>query len=210
MVRTLQRLRSAAGLAAVAVPAAVAAHCAGYELAARLETLLGPLGGGGAHHGGHHGAIAVQAASTNPHAHHLPLIPLTTGALLVGALTVLSSVLAFRRVGGLPRLRLGPLVAAQAAVLVAIELPGIVSGLATAPASAMVLGIAAQFPVALVVLALAQGARRLAASLVTSRRSLVRPAATPLRILVTAELQPTSTWAAPAVGRAPPWVVVTL
>jgi len=208
VVVALQRLRSVASLAAVAVPAAVAAHCAGYELAALGEASLGPLGGG-PQHAGHHGATAVHAASTNPHAHHVPLIALTTGALLVGALVVLSTVLAVRRLGGLPRLRLGPLVAAQFAVLLAIELPGLVSGSATAPASAVVLGIAAQFPVSLVVLALARGARRLAAVLATSRRPLVRPADSPLRILVTADLQPTSTWAAPAVGRAPPWVVVS-
>lgn len=203
----LHKARAVMGLLSVATPAAVAAHCAGYELAFRLETVLGPLGGAG-HHAGHGAAATSAAAASDPHAHHVPLIPLTTGALLVGALVVLTGVVTARRFGRGPALRLGPLLLTQAAVLAAIEAPMLFSDGAASP-SAVVLGLALQLPVALVILALARGARRLLATLAAASGPVLTAAAGVVVVPRPATRRQQSIWASAAVGRAPPVGVIT-
>ena len=112
----VRRVCSVGGLVAVAVPASVAAHCAGYELAAVGQRWLGPLGGEVATAHANHGHHASDV-----HGGHLPLIPLSAGALLLGAIAVLAALVGGRRVAGVGAPRLSVLVTAQLTVLVAIQ-----------------------------------------------------------------------------------------
>lgn len=197
------RVVSVAGLVSLAVPAGVAAHCAGYELAARGQSWLGPIGGGGggvhaAHGGGAHGVAVADV-----HASHLPLVPLTSGALLVGALALLAALLGGRRLAGSGAPRLGTLLAAQFAVLVAIEVAGLVAGMSP-PTTAVLLAVALQLPVAVALVQLARSTRRLLGRLL--RASLLPPRRRPvaLRPGVPVTSAGSVLWPSRPPGRGPP------
>lgn len=189
----LGRVKSLAGLVGVAVPAAVAAHCGGYELFHWLETWLGPLSSDPhAHHSG-----------SSVHANHFPLIPLSTGALLVGASVVLAVVLAGRRLGGLPSLNLRLLVIAQLIVVVLIEVGAGAAGAGWQPAW-LVAGLALQVPVALLVFSLVRHVRHAIARLLSHPHRLSAAGTLPALGLRCVDLPPRSTWASPATVRGPP------
>jgi len=192
------------GLLSLAVPAAVAAHCVGYELAALGQRSFGPLTGGGLHDGHAVGSHAAHLASAHDvHAAHLPLVPLTTGALVVGALVLGSAVIGGRRAVGVAAPRLGALVAAQFGVVAVIELTGAAAGMSP-PAEAVVLALALQFPVAVAMVQLARSTRRL---LVRLLRAGVRPGRrrpVPLAPGVVVDLAMSQIWSSHPPGRGPP------
>lgn len=189
------------GLFSLAVPAAVAAHCAGYEIAAVGQRWLGPLTGDGlhaAHDMGSHGTPLVGS-----HAGHLPLVPLTTGALFVGAVGMLALLVGGRRAVGVRAPRLASLLAAQLAVLVAIEVAGAIAGMSP-PAASVLFALALQLPVAVVMVQFARSARHLLVRLLRAAPRPARPA--PVLRLVPAILHPRSlrVWAMRPPGRGPP------
>ena len=196
-----RRLASLLGLFSLAVPAAVAAHCAGYELAAVGQRWLGPLAGDGLHAAHGIGSHGTSLAGT--HAGHLPLVPLTTGALFVGAVGMLVLLIGGRRAVGVRAPRLASVLAAQLAVLVAIETAGTISGMSP-PVASVLFALALQLPVAVAMVQFARSARRLLVRLLRAAPRPARPA--PVLRLVPATLHPRSlrVWAMRPPGRGPP------
>lgn len=192
---------SVAGLLSLAVPAGVAAHCAGYELAARGQALLGPLAGGGMH-AAHVGA-AHGPPVTDAHASHLPLVPLTTGALLVGAVVLLATLLGGRRMAGIGAPRLGTLLAAQFVVLVSVEAAGLAAGMSP-PAASVLLAVALQLPVAVALVLLARGTRRLLGRLLQATPGPARRRPLALRPSAVVSVTGTVLWSSRPPGRGPP------
>jgi len=137
------------------------------------------------------------------HASHLPLVPLTTGALLVGALVVLAMLVGGRRMAGIGAPRLGTLLATQCVVLVAVEVAGLATGLSP-PSASVLLAVALQLPVAVVLVLLARGTRRLLGRLLraTPRPARRRPLA--LRPSAVVSASGTTLWSARPPGRGPP------
>ncbi len=199
---TTRRVVPVLGLMSLAVPAGVAAHCAGYELAARGQSVLGPIGGGDGAHDSHsvgaHGPLVADA-----HASHLPLVPLTTGALLVGALVLLAALLGGRRMAGIGAPRLGTLLAAQFAVLVAVEVAGLAAGMSP-PAASVLLAVALQLPVAVALVLLARGTRRLLGRLLRATPGPARRRPLALRPSAVVSVTGTVLWSSRPPGRGPP------
>ena len=194
VTRRMRSVFSLIGLLLVAAPSAVAAHCSGYELVSRFESVVGPLGTDPhAHH----------SVGADVHSQHLPLIPITTGALLVGSLALLTVVLAGRRLGGLPRIDLTELVVAQFAVVATIELGGLATGMSP-QAALVVAGMLLQVPVAVAIFHLARHVRRLVARIIAGPRPALTAAAP--AIFTPAPLTPVRriVWATPGTVRGPP------
>ena len=203
MSGALRRLRSLPGLLSIAIPAAVASHCAGYELAALGERWLGPLGGSGLGAGHHAHAHAHAATSGRIHAGHLPLLPLTTGALLIGALVVLVVLVGGRRAAGLRAPRLGALLSAQLGVLIAIEAAGAVAGMSP-PAASVLIAVVLQVPVAVAMVQLARGARHLLVRLLRPTMRSVRAGTVHLSLTPRFAHRARTRWSMRPPGRGPP------
>jgi hypothetical protein len=202
--KLVRSVRGLPGLVGVAVPAAVAAHCLGYELASRFGQLAAPVGTGtstGTVHGAH-GMHAGEAASV--HTAHLPLIPLTSGALLLAATAMLATVVTVRRVTDIPRLELGRLIAAQFAVVGMIELAGWMADGGHAPAG-LLMALVVQVPVAVVVFHLCRQVRRIVVHLVRSCGARQLTAAAPLVAVAPMDVRPSPlVWALSCPQRGPP------
>lgn len=200
MLTLVRRLRGLPGLLGVAVPAAVAAHCLGYEFASRLERTAGPLVGRTSH-GGH---AAHGAEGAGVHASHLPLLPLTSGALLVAAAAMLAAVVTIRRVADIPRVGLWPLLLAQLTVMGLIELAGWATG-ASPAAAPVLLAMMAQVPVAVVVFHLCREVRRLVVHLVCSSAARRLASSPPAVFVAHDDVRPDPlVWALACPGRGPP------
>lgn len=200
-----QRLGSLPGLLSLSVPAAVVAHCAGYEVSARGQRWLGPITADA--HAGHglsgHGALEGHAAAASVHAGHLPLLPVTTGALLVGAALVLTAVAGGRRLGRLTPPSLGALLVTQVMTVGAIEAAGHVSGLGISGAS-LLMALVLQLPVALVVVHIVRGAQRLLNRLVASSEVVSVRGRAPRPVVSDVACCGTTLWFMQPPGRAPP------
>lgn len=208
MSKLVRSVRGLPGLLGVAVPAAVAAHCVGYELAVRFGAMAGPVGGGVGHSGlTGHGVHGGETASI--HATHIPLIPLTSGALLVGAMAVLAAVVTARRVVNVPRIAVGTLIAAQFVVMGMIELAGWMAhgSLAVGP---VLVALVVQVPVAIVVFQLCRQVRHVVVRLIQSA-SVRRLTSLPpvVRVpLLQVRFEPL-VWSLSCPGRGPPTVVMS-
>lgn len=206
--KLVRSMRGLPGLVGVAVPAAVAAHCLGYELASRFGRLAGPVGAGAGTGTAHsaHGMHAGEAASV--HASHIPLIPLTSGALLLAATAMLATVVTVRRVTDIPRLGLGRLVAAQFVVVGLIELAGWIANGSQA-AGPLLMALVIQVPVALVVFHLCRQVRRMVVHLVRSAGARQLTAASPLVAVAPVDVRPSPlVWALSCPQRGPPGFAV--
>jgi hypothetical protein len=202
--KLVRSVRGLPGLVGVAVPAAVAAHCLGYELAFRFGQLAGPVGTGTSTGAGHgvHGAHAGEAASV--HAAHLPLIPLTSGALLLAATAMLTMVVTVRRVTDIPRVGLGRLIAAQFAVVGMIELAGWMAD-GSHTAAGLLMALVIQVPVAVVVFHLCRQVRRIVVHLVRSAGARQLTAAPPVAGVAPMDIRPSPlVWALSCPQRGPP------
>lgn len=208
--KLVRSVRGLPGLVGVAVPAAVAAHCLGYELASRFGQVAGPFGAGtgsgtGTGHGAH-GVHAGEAASV--HASHIPLIPLTSGALLLAAMLMLATVVTVRRVTDIPRLALGRLVAAQFAVVGLIELAGWIAN-GGQDAGPMLMALVIQVPAAVVVFHLCRQVRRMVVHLVRSGSARRLTAPSPLVGVAPVDVRPSLlVWALSCPQRGPPGFAV--
>lgn len=196
----VRKVRGLPGLLGVAVPAAVAAHCLGYEVASRLERVAGPLTGGTSHGG--HAAHAGEVASV--HASHLPLIPLTSGALLVAAVALLSGVVTIRRVADTPRVGLWPLLLAQLAVMGLIEFAGWATD-ASPAAGPVVLALMAQVPVAVIAFHLCREVHQMVVRLVCAGAARRLTTSPPAVCVAPDDVRPDPlVWALACPGRGPP------
>lgn len=200
MLTLVRKVRGLPGLLGVAVPAAVAAHCLGYEVASDLEGVAGPLAGGPAYGG--HAAHAGEVASV--HASHLPLLPLTSGALLVAAVALLSGVVTIRRVADIPRVGLWPLLLAQLVVMGLIEFAGWATD-ASPAAGPVVLALMVQVPVAVVVFHLCRQVHRMVVHLVRTGAARRLATSPPAVCVAPDDVRPDPlVWALARPGRGPP------
>jgi hypothetical protein len=130
-------------------------------------------------------------------------VPAGVAALLVGALVLLAALLGGRRMAGIVAPRLGTLLAAQFAVLVAVEVAGLAAGMSP-PAASVLLAVALQLPVAVALVLLARGTRRLLGRLLRATPGPARRRPLALRPSAVVSVTGTVLWSSRPPGRGPP------